>query len=95
LLTLALYFHARDTLWMLPGLWSMLFGLGIFASWRLLPKVTFWVGVYYLLAGVICLTLARGDHAFSPWAMALPFGVGQLLSAGILYWTLERSHGEK
>jgi len=95
LLTTVLYFRVPDAVRMMPGLWSMLFGLGVFASWRLLPKVTFWVGVHYLIAGVFCLVLAQGENAFSPWAMALPFGVGQLLAAGILYWTLERTHGEK
>jgi hypothetical protein len=93
-LACVLLYHAPECLWMLPGLWSILFSLGIFASWRLLPKPTFWVAVHYLIAGIGCLMLAKGEHAFSPWAMALPFGVGQLLAAGILYWTLERPHGE-
>jgi hypothetical protein len=26
---------------------------------------------------------------FSPWAMGLPFGVGQFFAAGVLYRTLE------
>ena len=95
LLTIVFYFHVPDAVWMMPGLWSMLFGLGVFASWRLLPKITFWVGVYYLIAGVFCLMSAQKEYAFSPWAMALPFGVGRFLAAGILYWTLERTHGEK
>jgi hypothetical protein len=30
----------------------------------------------------------------SPWAMGVPFGVGQLLAAAVLYWTLERNHDE-
>jgi hypothetical protein len=94
LLTSVLFYRAPECLWMLPGLWSVMFSLGIFASYRLLPKATFWVGVHYMASGVFCLMLARGDHAFSPWAMALPFGVGQLFAAGILYWTLERPHGE-
>jgi hypothetical protein len=29
---------------------------------------------------------------FSPWAMAVPFGMGQSMAAGILYWKLERNH---
>jgi hypothetical protein len=94
LLAWVLFFHAHESVWMLPGLWSILFSLGIFASWRLLPKATFWVGVYYLIAGIGCLMFAQGEHAFSPWAMALPFGLGQLLAAGVLYWTLERPDGE-
>ncbi|HEV3340888.1 MAG TPA: hypothetical protein VG125_11045 [Pirellulales bacterium] len=92
LLTAAMFRYAGDALWMLPGLWSILFSLGIFASWRLLPRQTFWVAVYYLLAGVFCLAAARGDYALSPWAMVGTFGIGQALAAAILYHTLERSH---
>jgi hypothetical protein len=92
LLTYVLYQQAPQALWMLPGLWAMLFSLGVFASYRLLPKATFWVAVYYLAAGACCLAWAQGDGAFSPWAMGLTFGIGQLLAAAILYWTLEREH---
>ncbi len=86
---------APQELWMLPGLWAVLFSLGIFASYRLLPAATFWVGVFYLLAGCLCLALAQDQQALSPWAMGLPFGVGQLLAAAVLYLTLERNHDEK
>ena len=40
--------------------------------------------------GLLTLSLAHGDAAFSPWAMGVPFGVGQLFAAGVLYRTLER-----
>ncbi len=78
---------------MLPGLWQIFFGLGIFASCRLLPRPTFWVAVFYLGTGLTVLALAGGDNALSPWAMGLPFGAGQLLAAAVLYCTLEREHG--
>jgi hypothetical protein len=42
-----------------------------------------------MAAGTLCLTLR--EAALSPWAMGVPFGVGQLLAAGVLYWTLERA----
>jgi hypothetical protein len=93
LVTVAMARFAAESLWLLPGLWSVLFSLGIFASCRLLPKATFWAGVYYLVAGTAVLALARGESAFSPWAMASTFGAGQLLTAAILYYTLERNHG--
>lgn len=94
LLTYIFVLFIRDSLWMLPGLWAMLFGLGIFASWRLLTRPIFWVAAYYLIAGALCLVFARGDAAFSPWAMAATFGIGQLMAAVILYFTLER-HDER
>jgi hypothetical protein len=91
LLTMVLAFMSQESLWMLPGLWAILFSLGVFASCRLLPKATFWVGVFYLLAGCLVLAFAQGELALSPWLMAGTFGFGQLLTAAILYWTLERS----
>lgn len=94
LVTAALVASAPDALWVLPGLWQVLFSLGIFASYRLLPRATFGVGIFYLIAGVVCLATARADAALSPWAMGVPFGVGQLYAAAVLYWTLERGHVE-
>jgi hypothetical protein len=94
LVTLVLVLFAPETLWMLPGLWQVLFSLGIFASHRLLPRAISGVAVFYLGTGVACLALARGDLALSPWAMGIPFGIGQLYAAGVLYWTLERGHVE-
>jgi len=93
LITLVLSLHTPEAIWMLPGLWAMFFSLGIFASYRLLPRATFSVAAYYLLAGVACLVLARGPWALSAWAMGFTFGFGQMLAAAILYWTLEREHG--
>jgi hypothetical protein len=84
---------APDIAWVLPGLWQVFFSQGVFASCRLLPRPAFAVGVLYLVAGVITLVVARGPDALSPWAMAVPFGVGQLAAAAVLYWTLEHTNG--
>lgn len=78
---------------LLPGLWSCFFSLGVFASTRLLPRETFCVAGWYLLAGLAALLWFQGPATLSPWAMALTFGVGQPLAAAILYWRLERNHG--
>ena len=86
LLTFVLFRYAPQSLWMLPGLWQLIFSLGFLASCRSLPRPMFAVGVWYLASGLACLAFANGAHAFSPWAMALPFGMGQLMMAGILYW---------
>ena len=86
---------APDAGWILPGLWQVFFSQGVFASCRLLPRPAFAVGVFYLVAGVGTLILARGPDALSPWAMAVPFGVGQLGAAAVLYWTLERTNAAR
>ncbi|MBS1823697.1 MAG: hypothetical protein JST93_00120 [Acidobacteria bacterium] len=88
--TVAVVRAGEPFLWMLPGLWAVLFGLGIFASCKLLPRATYAVAFYYLIAGFLALTFAREEHALSPWAMGLTFGVGQWLAAAVLYGTLER-----
>ena len=49
LLTFVLYRFAPQSLWMLPGLWQIVFSLGIFASCRSLPRPIFAAGVWYLI----------------------------------------------
>ena len=85
LLTIVLYRFAPQCLWMLPGLWQLVFSLGFFSSCRSLPRPMFVVGAWYLATGLTSLAFAGEDQALSPWAMAAPFGIGQLLMAGILY----------
>jgi hypothetical protein len=90
LLTFFVYRDAPELCWVLPGLWSLLFSLGVFASRRMLSREVFWVGVYYVAAGTVCLSLGHGIHALAPWQMELCFGGGQLVGAAVLYWTVER-----
>jgi len=94
MLTAVLVRFVPESLWMLPGLWAILFSLGAYASSRMLPRALFWAAGFYLLAGCVCLISAKNESAFSPYAMGLTFGGGQLLTASILYWSLERHHGE-
>jgi hypothetical protein len=84
LLTAVLMRFAPQSLWMLPGLWQIVFGLGVFSSCRFLPRAMLSVGVWYLASGLFCLAFASGGQALAPWAMGVPFGVGQLLVAGVL-----------
>lgn len=94
-ITIVVALRAPASAWLLPGLWGVLFSLGIFASSRLLPRQVAWVGLYYLVCGVLSLAFAQGAAAFSPWVMGGTFGGGQLLAATILYVTLERNHGRQ
>jgi len=91
LLTFVLFRFAPECLWMLPGLWQIIFSLGFLASCRSLPRPMFAVGVWYLAAGLTGLALAGGTHSLSPWAMAVPFGIGQLVMAIILYQSVGES----
>ncbi|WP_245259028.1 hypothetical protein [Salinarimonas rosea] len=75
---------APETLWLLPGLWQVLVGLGVFGAARLLPRGLALAGAWYVLAGLATLALGASTEALSPWLMGVPFGAGQLLVAAIL-----------
>jgi hypothetical protein len=89
LLTAVVMRTAPREVWMLPGLWELIFSLGVFASCRFLPRQTFAVGVWYLVSGLTCLLLQSGSRTFLPWTMGIPFGVGQLLVAAVLQYGFE------
>lgn len=85
LLTAALLRGSPQNAWMLPGLWQIIFGLGAFATARMLPRPMFIVGGWYIACGLIYI--AMGDvRPLSGWSMGVPFCIGQLLVAGILHW---------
>ena len=70
LLTVVLVRYAPQSLWMLPGLWQVIFSLGVFSSCQFLPRPMFAVGVWYLAAGLTCLGLGGGEWAFFPtWVL--------------------------
>jgi hypothetical protein len=93
LLTIVLVRFVPAILWMLPGLWQVIFSLGIFSSCRFLPRPMIGAGAWYLLAGLVCIAL--GDNrALAPWTMGLGFGAGQLLVAGILLIATPESANE-
>src|SRR5713226_1093393 len=73
LITLALVRYVPAVLWMLPGLWQIVFSLGVFSSCRFLPRPVAAVGAWYLLTGLTCIALGDG-RALSPWAMGIPYG---------------------
>jgi hypothetical protein len=93
LLTIVLAGFVPTALWMLPGLWQIIFSLGVFSSCRFLPRPIVAAGVWYLLSGLICISLADA-RALSPWAMGLPFAAGQVLVAAILFFTAQENSDE-
>jgi hypothetical protein len=74
---------------LLPGIWAICFGIGIFASRPYLVRASGWVALYYYFVGVLLLWVARGPGTLNPWAVGGTFGVGQLMTAVVLYWNLE------
>jgi hypothetical protein len=60
---------------------------------QFLPRPMLAAGAWYLLTGLVCIALG-GVRALSPWAMGIPFGAGQLLVAGILFFTAQEGGDE-
>jgi len=58
LLTIVLALSVPSALWMLPGLWQVIFSLGVFSSCRFLPRPIVAAGAWYLLSGLTCIALA-------------------------------------
>ncbi len=93
LITVVLIRFVPVAVWMLPGIWQVIFCLGVFSSCRFLPRPMVAAGAWYLLTGLVCV--AFGDsRALSPWAMGIPYGAGQLLVAGILFFTAQEGADE-
>ena len=93
LLTFVLLHYAPAAEWMLPGMWQIIYSLGIFSSCRFLPRLMVAPGAWYLLTGLVSISLA-GTRALSPWTMGIAFGLGQLLVAAVLLFHASEAEDE-
>lgn len=90
LVPLALLSFAAQCVGMLPGLWSVFYGLGLFSTRPYLPRATGWVGLYYLVAGVLLLSFSSPIAVPNGWSLGGPFLFGQLGLALVLYRNQKR-----
>jgi hypothetical protein len=93
LLTIVLLLYAPQASWMFPGMWQIVFSLGVFSSCRFLPRPMVIAGAWYLLTGLSCLAMG-GNRALSPWTMGISFGAGQMLVATILWFRPSEAEDE-
>lgn len=94
LITIVLLRYAPFATWMLPGMWQVIFSLGIFSSCRFLPRPMLAAGAWYLLTGLSCLAMG-GNRALSPWTMGISYGAGQLLVAAILLFSTSQENEDE
>jgi hypothetical protein len=94
LVTVVLVRYVPQAVWMLPGLWLVIFSLGVFSSCRFLPRPMLAAGAWYLVTGLSALAIG-GARALSPWVMGVSFGAGQLLVAAILLWCSPKESGDE
>ena len=94
LVTVVLAEFVTQAVWMLPGVWQLIYSLGVFSSCRFLPRLVMVGGAWYLLTALVCLGF--GDaRALSPWTMGLAYGAGQMLIAAALYAGAEGATDEE
>lgn len=74
----------------LPGIWAILFSLGIFSMRPYLPRMVGYVALFYLIAGAVLLYIVRYNLSFSPWGMGLTFGTGHIFASLILRLNIKR-----
>jgi hypothetical protein len=75
---------------LLPGLWAIIFSLGVFAARPFLPRAIGYVALFYFVVGTLMLLWALSGGNPARWGVGLTFGIGHLLTAFVLYWHLER-----
>ena len=100
-LTIALMLVDPRLTYALPGVWALLFGVGVASARPVLVRGSGVVAAYYALTGVVLLVLfaarpltaraAPTTFTFLSWAVGVTFFGGQSLAAAILYWNLERA----
>jgi hypothetical protein len=81
-LPFVLLYVAPSVLWVLPGLWQVIFSLGVFASCRCLPRPMLLVGAWFLFTGFACIALGN-NRALAPATMSLPYTIGMAMVAAI------------
>ncbi|HQU72211.1 MAG TPA: hypothetical protein PKV71_00835 [Calditrichia bacterium] len=67
------------------GIWMSLFGLANLASWHVLPRRIWMVGLYYIVCGAICLLVPNVSFT-NPWPMGLVFFVGEWAGGMVLHF---------
>ena len=74
---------ARGEIGLLPGTWSLLYGLGLLAARSMLPRGVGAVAIAFAAVGSTLL-FAAGTNALAWWVMPLTFGVGQSAIAALI-----------
>lgn len=88
---LVILMNTPQTVWVLPGFWQVLVGIGTFSALKFLPQRVVFVSAWYFVAGAGALIIGSTNQSLSPLMMGIPFTVGQFLMAGFLHTALEVS----
>lgn len=79
----------RDATDLLPGAWMACYGLVHVPYRKALPIANYWIGIFYMAAGALCL-VCSGASFTDPIPMGIVFGVGEISGGAILHWNNRR-----
>jgi len=71
--------------WLLPGVWQMLVGIVVFASYPTMPRGIGWPAVWYLLCGAVVTVTAGAAQQVTPLMAGGPYVLGHLAIAWLLH----------
>lgn len=77
---------------LLFGIWMCLYGATHAVYRRSLPKENYFIGVFYMISGTVCLFLPQVNFTH-PWPMGLVFFIGETLGGFALYRYKETAAG--
>lgn len=95
IVTIPLTFSDPVFIPLLPGIWAILFGIGIVSMRPYLPRLTILAVIFYFIAGALLFYISQAHLDSLPIAMGVSFGAGQFIAALILYWSIERREDER
>lgn len=84
----------HEVFWMLPGVWQIIFSLGVFASCKCLPRPMLLVGAWFMVTGLACLAIGD-ERALAPATMAGAYGIGMMLVAAIHYLSAKKAMSDE
>lgn len=93
IVTFVLWRNAPEALWLMPGLWQLLIGVAGFSALPMLSPEMRWAGFWYIVSGTVSLVVSHPALPLSPWLMGVPFAVGQLMVAVILWRANDMARG--
>lgn len=76
---------------LLPGLWALLLGLGVFASRPYLARATGWVALFFVLSGTALLAFPTAELTRLGILNGAVFGAGLLAASVVLHLDLPRT----
>lgn len=90
IITLFFTFNGESTIPFLPAIWALIFSMGIFNVRPYLTNLTIIPAVFYILSSIFLFYLRLYNINLLSFGMGFTFGMGQILSALTLYWSIEK-----